>query len=59
MIVTYDGCVSLATQDNNCVIDSVASVCVTSHSDIFTSYIIGVFDNVRMENSGVSKIVGI
>ena len=59
MIVTDDGCVSLATQDNNWVIDSGASFHVTSHSDFFTSYRIGDFGNVRMGNSGISKIVGI
>ena len=59
MIVIDDGCVSLATQDNNWVIDSGASFRVTSHSDFFTSYRTGDFGNVRMRNSGVSKIVGI
>ena len=59
MIVTDDGCVSLATQDSNWVIDYGASFNVTSHSDFFTSYRTGDFGNVRMENNGVSKIVGI
>ena len=59
MIVTDDGCVSLVTQDSTWVIDSGASFHVTSHSDFFTSYKIGEFCNVRMGNSGVSKIVGI
>ena len=59
MIVTDDSCVSLATQDSNCVIDSGASFHVTSHSDFFTSYKNSDFGNVRMGNSGVSKIVGI
>ena len=59
MIVIDDSCVSLATQDNNWVIDSSASFRVTSHSDFFTSYRTGDFGNVRMRNSGVSKIVGI
>ena len=59
MIVTDDGCVSLATQDNNWVIDSCASFHVTSHSDLFTSYRTGDFGNVRMRNNGVSKIVSI
>ena len=59
MIVTDDGCVSLANQDRNWVIDSSASFHVTSHSDFFTSYKTGDFGNVRMGNSGVSKIVDI
>ena len=59
MIVTNDGYVSLATQDSNLVIDSGASFHVTSHNDFFTSYKTGDFGNVRMGNSGVSKIVGI
>ena len=59
MIVTDDGCVNLATQDSNWVIDSSASFHVTSHSDFFTFYKTGDFGNVRMGNSGVSKIVGI
>ena len=59
MIVTNDGCVSLATQDSNWEIDSGASFHVTPHSDFFTSYRTGDFGNVGMGNSGVSKIVGI
>ena len=59
MIVTDDGCVSLATQDSNWVIDYGASFQVTSHSDLFTSYRTGDFGNVRIGNSGVSKIVSI
>ena len=53
MIVTDDGCVSLATQDSNWVIDSSALFHVTSHSDFFTFYRTGDFGNVRMGNSGV------
>ena len=48
MIMTGDGCVNLATQDSNWVIDSGASFHVSSHSDFFTSYRIGDFGNVRM-----------
>ena len=59
MIVTDDGCISLVTQDNNWVIDSGASFHVTSHSDFFTSYRTSDFGNVRMGNSGISKIVSI
>ena len=59
MIVTYDGCVSLATQDSNWVIDYGSSFHVTSHSDFFTSYRSSDFCNVRMGNSSVSKIVDI
>ena len=59
MIVIDDGCVSLAIKDSNWVIDYGASFHVTSHSDLFTSYITSDFGNVRMGNSGVSKIVGI
>ena len=43
----------------NWVIDSGASFHVTFHSDFFASYKTGDFGNVRMGNSGVSKIVGI
>ena len=59
MIVTDDGCISLATQDSNWVIDFGALFHVTSHNDFFTSYRTGDFGNVRMGNNGVSKIVGI
>ena len=60
MIVTNDGCVSLATQDSNWVIDSSASFHVTSHCDFFTSYKISDFGNTRMGNNGVyNKIMGI
>ena len=59
VIVIGDSCVSLVTQDSNWVIDSGALFHVTSHSDFFTSYRTGDFGNVRMGNSGVSKIVGI
>ena len=37
MIVIDDGCVSLAIQDSNWVIDSNAAFHVTSHSEFFTS----------------------
>ena len=59
MIVIDYGCVSLATQDSNWVIDSSASFHVTSQSHFFTSYKTGDFANVRIGNSGVSKIVSI
>ena len=36
-----------------------ASFHVISHNDFFTSYRTGKFGNVRMGNSGVSKIVGV
>ena len=57
--MTDDGYVSLATQDNNWVIDSSASFHITSHSDFFTSYRTCDFGNVRIGNSGVSKILSI
>ena len=41
------------------MIDSGASFYVTSHSDFFISYKTGGFGNVKMGNSGASKIVGI
>ena len=53
MIVIDYGCVSLATQDSNWVIDYGASFHVTSHSHFFTSYKTSDFANVRMGNSGV------
>ena len=56
MIVGDDGCVSLATQDSNWVMDSRASFHVTSHSDFFTSYRTDDFGNVRMRKSGISNI---
>ena len=59
MIMIDDGCVSLTTQDSNWVIDSSALSHVTSHSDVLTSYRTSDFDNVRMGNGGISKIVGI
>ena len=58
-IVCDEGCVSLVAQDSNWVIDSGASFHVTSHGDFFRSYTVGDFGNVRMGNSGTSKIVGI
>ncbi|KAM6553699.1 hypothetical protein CsatB_014461 [Cannabis sativa] len=57
VIVCDDGYVSLATQDCSWVIDSSASFHVTARSDFFTSYTTGDFGNVRMGNSGASKIV--
>ena len=41
------------------MIDYGASFHVTPHSDFFTSYSTGDFGNVKMGNSGGSKIVGI
>ena len=48
MSVIDEGCVSLATQDRNWVIDCGASFHVIYHSDLFTSYRTGDFGNVRM-----------
>ena len=47
------------SHDSSRVIDSGVSFHVTSHSEFFTSYRISDFGNVRMGNSGVSKILGV
>ncbi|EXB94048.1 Adenylyl-sulfate kinase [Morus notabilis] len=49
---------SLVCQESDWVIDSSASFHVTPHGDFFT-YSTGDFGNVKMENIGASKIVGI
>ena len=59
VIVCDDSYVSLACQESDWVIDSGASFHVTAHGDFFTSYSAGDFGNVKMGNSGASKIVGI
>lgn len=40
-------------------VDSTTSFLVTSRGDIFTSNTAGDYGNVRMENDGEAKIVGI
>ena len=59
VIVCDDSCVNLITEECNWVVDSGASFHVTSRDDFFTSYNSGDFGNVRMGNTGASKIVGI
>ena len=58
-IVYEDDCVNLTSQESVWVIDSGASFHVTPHGDFFSTYSAGDFGDVRMGNSGASKIVGI
>ena len=46
-------------QESDWVIDSSASFHVTPHGDFFISYSTGDFGNVKMGNSGASKIMSI
>lgn len=50
--------INLATQGTSWVIDSGATVHVTSRSECFTSYTQGEFGVVRMGNNDLSKVVG-
>ena len=59
IIICDDGYVSLAAQNNNQVIDSSTSFHIASYDDFFISYTIGDFDNVKIGNSSISKIVDI
>lgn len=58
VIIVSDGCVNLAYEDSNWVIDSGASFHITPYGGFFTSYTSDDFGCVRMENDGLSKIVG-
>ena len=57
-IVFDDDFVGLTQLDSSWIVDSGASFHVTSRADYFSSYVHGDFGHVRMENDGVSKIVG-
>ena len=59
IIVCDDNSVSLVCQESEWVIDCSTSFHVTPHGDSFTSYSTGDFGNVKIGNSGASKIVGI
>ena len=53
----HDTCLTASSQDTDWVIDSGASFHATPRRDFFTSYKSGDYGTVKMENSGVSKIV--
>ena len=55
---SYD-VVNLACHETSWVIDSGASVHATSRKDYFTSYTAGDFENVKMDNDGLAKTIGI
>ena len=59
-LICCDGdIVNLAQDDLSWAIDSGASCHVTSRRDFFTSYTSGDFGDVKMGNSGISKVVGV
>ena len=51
--------VNLTCHTTDWVTDSGASFYVTAHCDYFTFYVNDDYSNIRMENNGASKIVGI
>ncbi|CAA0805812.1 Uncharacterized mitochondrial protein AtMg00300 [Striga hermonthica] len=58
-LIIYEGdAVNVACQETSWVIDSGASIHVTSRRDFFRSYTPGDFRSVRMENDGIAKAVG-
>ncbi|CAA0823295.1 Serine/threonine-protein phosphatase 7 [Striga hermonthica] len=58
-LIIYEGdAVNVACQETSWVIDSGASIHVTSQRDFFKSYTSGDFGSVRMGNDGISKAVG-
>ncbi|CAA0831359.1 Uncharacterized mitochondrial protein AtMg00300 [Striga hermonthica] len=58
-LIIYEGdAVNVACQETSWVIDSGASIHVTSRRDFFRSYTPGDFGSVRMGNDGIAKVVG-
>ncbi|CAA0830722.1 Unknown protein [Striga hermonthica] len=58
-LIIYEGdVVNVACQETSWVIDSGASIHVTSRRDFFRSYTPGDFGSVRMGNDGIAKAVG-
>ncbi|CAA0837820.1 cysteine-rich RLK (RECEPTOR-like protein kinase) 8 [Striga hermonthica] len=58
-LIIYEGdAVNVACQETNWVIDSGASIHVTSRRNFFRSYTPGDFGSVRMGNDGIAKAVG-
>ncbi|CAA0823428.1 Uncharacterized mitochondrial protein AtMg00300 [Striga hermonthica] len=58
-LIIYEGdAVNVACQETSWVIDSGASIHVTSRRDFFRSYTPGDFGSVRMGNDGIAKAVG-
>lgn len=58
-VIYDDDCINLVSQESDWVFDSGASFHVTPHGNSFSTYSSGDFGNVKMGNSGASKIVGI
>ena len=68
-VITVDDGIVVFVDESEClhtlgdkvewVVDTVASYHVTPRKDFFTSYRTGDFNNVRMGNSSVAKILGI
>ncbi|CAM8972007.1 unnamed protein product [Rhodiola kirilowii] len=53
-----DNCLSTPSHDSDWIIDSGASYHITSHKNFFTTYKQGDYGELKMRNSGKSKIVG-
>lgn len=59
VIVCYSDNVNLACTETNWVIDSGASIHVTSKKEFFNSYTPGNFGTLKMGNDGLAKVMGI
>ena len=57
-IIYEEDSVNLATQETSWVVDSGATIHVTSRREFFSSYTPGNFGDVRMGNEDSSKVTG-
>lgn len=59
VIVCYDNNVNFACNETSWVIDSGASLHITSKKEFFTSYTPGNFGTLKMGNDGLAEVVGV
>lgn len=58
LVVVHEDMINFSSHDTDWVVDTGASLHVTSKKEFFSSYIPGDFGILRMGNDGVSKVVG-
>ncbi|KAJ0020602.1 hypothetical protein Pint_31448 [Pistacia integerrima] len=58
-ILDDDDVINVACHKTSWVIDNGASIHTTSRKDLFTSYVVGDFGTVKIDNNGLAKVIGI
>ncbi|CAH9120743.1 unnamed protein product [Cuscuta epithymum] len=58
LVIVHDDVINFSSHDTDWVVDTGASLHVTSKKEFFSSYTPGDFGVLRMGNDGVSKVIG-